>query len=248
MAAGHGGQILLAESTSVLLSGVDLLDLRPRRLRDLPTAVGLFQVRAPGLQTDFPALRALDATPGNLRPQVTSFIGRDAEVAEVQAAVRAHRLVTLTGVGGVGKTRLALEVAARLAGKFPDGVWFFELAAVVDSAAVPDAVAAVLGITQQPGKSVGQSVAAALEGRVRLLVFDNCEHVCDAAGDLVEAILPHSATARILAVGAGIDSAAVSLFVDRAHSVASRFSMGTSEEAAAVVEICGRLDGIPFGH
>ena len=110
--------------------------------------------------------------------------------------MKAHRLVTLTGVGGVGKTRLALEVAARLADEFPDGVWLFELAAVTDPAAVPDAVAAVLGITQQPGKTVGESVAAALEGRVRLLVFDNCEHVLDAAADLIEAILAHSATVR----------------------------------------------------
>ena len=117
----------------------------------------------------------------------------------MQAAVKAHRLVTLTGVGGVGKTRLALEVAARLADEFPDGVWFFELAAVTDPAAVPDAVAAVLGITQQPGKTVSESVATALEGRVRLLVFDNCEHVLDAAADLVEAILAHSATVTILA-------------------------------------------------
>src|SRR6202007_1737571 len=128
MAAGHGGQILLAESTAVLLSGVDLLDLGLRRLRDVPTPVGVFQVRAPGLQTDFPALRALDTSPGNLRPAATSFIGREAELAEVQAALREHRVVTLTGVGGVGKTRLAQEVAAHLADEFPDGVWFFELA------------------------------------------------------------------------------------------------------------------------
>ncbi|MGB8506505.1 ATP-binding protein, partial [Mycobacterium sp.] len=266
MAAGHGGQILLAESTAGLLSGVDLLDLGPRRLRDLPIPVGVFQVRAPGLRADFPALRALDTSPGNLRPQTTSFIGRESEVAEIEAAVRAHRLVTLTGVGGVGKTRLGTEVAVRLADEFPDGVWFFELAAVTDPAAVPDAVAAVLGITQQPGKTVSESVAAALEGRVRLLVFDNCEHVLDAAADLVEAILAHSTTVRILAtsreglgvadeqlwlvpsldVGAGIDSAAVELFVERARSVASRFSMGSSDEAAAVVEICRRLDGIPL--
>ena len=166
----------------------------------------------------------------------------------MQAAVRAHRLVTLTGVGGVGKTRLATEVAAQLADEFPDGVWFFELAAVTDPAAVPDAVAAVLGITQQPGKTVSESVAAALEGRVRLLVFDNCEHVLDAAADLIEAILARSATVRILAtsreglgvadeqvwpvpsldVGAGIDSAAVNLFVERAQSVAPRFSMATA--------------------
>ena len=179
--------------------------------------------------------------------------------------MKAHRLVTLTGVGGVGKTRLALEVAARLADEFPDGVWFFELAAVTDPAAVPDAVAAVLGITQQPGKSVSEQVAAALEGRVRLLVFDNCEHVLDAAADLVEAILAHSATAKILAtsreglgvadeqlwpvpsldVGAGIDSAAVTLFVERAQAL-RRTSRWPPDEADAVVEICRRLDGIPL--
>ena len=266
MAAGHGGQILLAESTAVLLSGVDVLDLGPRRLRDLPTAVGVFQVRAPGLRTEFPSLRALDAGPGNLRPALTSFIGRESELDEVQAAVKAHRLVTLTGVGGVGKTRLAVEVAARLVDEFPDGVWFFELAAVTDPAAIPDAVAAVLGITQQPGKTVSESVAAALEGRVRLLVMDNCDHVLDAAADLMEAILAHSATVRILATSreglgvpdeqvwpvrsldaaSGIESAAVSLFVERAQGIAPSFAMVNGDQSAAVVEICQRLDGIPL--
>ena len=250
MAAGHGGQILLADSTAVLLSGVDLVDLGPRRLRDLPTPVGVFQVRARGpADRVFRRCEHWIRRPGNLRPATTSLIGRDSEVAELQAAVKAHRLVTLTGVGGVGKTRLALEVAARLADEFPDGVWFFELAAVTDPAAVPDAVAAVLGITQQPGKTVSESVAAALEGRVRLLVFDNCEHVLDAAADLIEAILAHSATvtnpghqprrtrgrrragvagAARWTSAAGIDSAAVSLFVERAQSVAPGFSMVTA--------------------
>ena len=266
MAAGHGGQILVADSTAVLLTGVDLLDLGPRRLRDVSAPVGVFQVRALGLRTEFPPLRALDTSPGNLRPPASSFIGREAELAEVEEALKAHRLVTLTGVGGVGKTRLATEVAARRADEFPDGVWFFELAAVTDPAAVPDAVAAVLGITQQPGKTLNDSVAAALEGRVRLLVFDNCEHVLDAAADLIEAILAHSATVRILAtsreglgipdeqvwlvpsldIDTGTDSAAVALFVERARSVASRFSMTEPAEAAAVVEICQRLDGIPL--
>ena len=102
MAAGHGGQILVADSTAVLLSGIDLIALGARRLRDLPIPVGVFQVLAPGLRTDFPPLRALDERPGNLRPAVTSFIGRESDVAEVQAALRTHRLVTLTGVGGVG--------------------------------------------------------------------------------------------------------------------------------------------------
>ncbi|HEX9499596.1 MAG TPA: adenylate/guanylate cyclase domain-containing protein, partial [Mycobacterium sp.] len=101
MAAGHGGQILVADSTAGLLGGVDLDDLGPRRLRDLPTPVGVFQVRASGLRTEFPPLKALDTSPGNLPAAATSFIGRKSEVAEVQAAVRTHRLLTLTGVGGV---------------------------------------------------------------------------------------------------------------------------------------------------
>ena len=266
MAAGHGGQILVADSTAGLLSGAGLVDLGPRRLRDLPTPIGVFQVRAEGLRTDFPPLRALDVSPGNLRPQTTTLIGRESEVTELEAAVRKHRLVTLTGVGGVGKTRLATEVAGRLVDEFPDGVWLVELAAVTDPGAVPDAVAAVLGIIQQPGKSVSKSVAAALEGRVRLLVFDNCEHVLNAAGDLIEALLAQSATARVVAtsreglriaderlwpvpsldVGAGVDSAAVSLFIERAQAVSPRFSVTIPAEAAAVVEICRRLDGIPL--
>ncbi len=167
-------------------------------------------------------------------------------------------MVTLTGVGGVGKTRLASEVAAHLASEFPDGVWVFELAAVADPAAVPDEVAAVLGITQQPGKTVTESVAAALEGRIRLLLFDNCEHVLDATADLVEAILDHSTTVRIVATsreGLAIADeqvwpvrsldvdAATSLFVERAHNVAPEFSVDDEED---VVEICRRLDGIPL--
>jgi predicted ATPase len=211
-------------------------------------------------------LRALDTSPGNLRRAETSFIGRESEIAELIEALHQHRLVTLTGVGGVGKTRLATEVAAGLADEFPDGVWYFELSAVADPAAVPDAVAAVLGITQQPSKSVSESVAAALEGRVRLLVFDNCEHVLDDAADLIEAILAQSATVRIVAtsreglgipdeqlwlvpsldVCAGSDSASATLFVERAHSVASGFSLHSADEAGAVVEICRRLDGIPL--
>jgi predicted ATPase/class 3 adenylate cyclase len=266
MAAGHGGQILVAESTVGLLGGVELVNLGPRRLRDVPMPVGVFQVQAAELRAEFPPLRALDTTPGNLRPATTSLIGRESVVAEIEAAVKAHRLVTLTGVGGVGKTRLAVEVAVHLADEFPDGVWLFELAAVTDPAAVPDAVAAVLGITQQPGKTVSESLTAALEGRVRLLVIDNCEHVLAAAADLIEAILAQSATVRILTTSreglgipdeqvrpvrsldaaAGIDSAAVSLFVERAQCIAAGFSMVDGDEAAAVTEICQRLDGIPL--
>jgi class 3 adenylate cyclase len=99
MATGHGGQVLLAESTASLLSGVNLIDLGPRRLRDVPVPVGIFQLQAAGLRTDFPPLRALDTTPGNLRPATTSLIGREFEVGEIRTAVKSHRLVTLTGVG-----------------------------------------------------------------------------------------------------------------------------------------------------
>jgi predicted ATPase len=267
MAAGHGGQILVADSTAGLLSGVDLLDLGPRRLRDVPIPVEVFQVRSSGLRVEFPPLKALDTSPGNLRPQTTSLIGRESEVDEIAAAVKAHPLVTLTGVGGVGKTRLALEVAARLADEFPDGVWVFELAAVTDPAAVPDAVAAVLGINQQPGKTVSESVAAALEGRIRLLVIDNCEHVLDAAADMIDAIFAHSQTVNVLAtsreglrvgdehlwavpsldVTDGIESSAAALFVERAAAVRQGLPLNATGESAAVVEICRQLDGIPLG-
>lgn len=266
MAAGHGAQILVAESTAGLLNGIDLVDLGPRRLRDLLTPIEVFQVRAPGLRTDFPPLRTLDASPGNLRFATSSFIRRESELDKVQAAVKTHQLVTLTGVGGVGKTRLALETARRLVDEFPDGVWVFELAAVTDPAAVPDAVAAVLGITPQPGMSISESVAAAVRGTIRLLVIDNCEHVREAAADLVETILAQSVKVKVLATsreglrvadeqtwlvpsldtGAGTDSAAVALFVERARGQASQFSMATPDETAAVVEICRRLDGIPL--
>ena len=165
MAAGHGGQILVADSTAGLLSGVELVNLWLRRLRDVASPITVYQLQAPGLRTDFPPLRTLDANPGNLRAAATRLVGRDLEVVEVEAAMRRHRMVTLTGVGGVGKTRLALEVAAQLIDEFPDGVWVLELASVVDPLAVPDAMAAVLGITQQAGKTMTESVAAVLEGR-----------------------------------------------------------------------------------
>ena len=198
MAAGHGGQVLLDGTTAGLVSGIDLISWGHG---DYATSPNRRDVPSPGRGSarEFPPLEDARCDTGKPSSSNDSFIGRESELAEVQEALKAHRLVTLTGVGGVGKTRLATEVAARLADDFPDGVWVFELAAVSDPAAVPDAVAAVLGITQQPGKTVADSVAAALEGRVRLLVFDNCEHVLDAAADIIEAILAHSATVKIVA-------------------------------------------------
>jgi predicted ATPase len=260
MAAGHGGQILLDGTTAGILSGIDLMPLGSRRLRDITKPVDVFQVRADGLRTDFPQLKTVDPTPGNLRPPSTSLVGREADLAELETALKAHRLVTLTGVGGVGKTRLALELAARSGFTFSDGVFVIELAAVGDPAAVPEAVAVALGITQQPGMSVGDSVAAALEGRSRLLVFDNCEHVLDAAADMIAAILSRSATTRVLATSReglrvsdeqlwpvpslDVDSSAAALFVERASAVAPAVLVAESDEA--VIEVCRRVDGIPL--
>jgi predicted ATPase len=260
MAAGHGGQILLDGATASLLGGVDVLDLGPRRLRDIAKAVAMYQVRAPGLRADFPALKTLDATPGNLQHPTTSFVGRESELAGLATALKEHRLVTLTGVGGVGKTRLALEVARQSAVDYPDGVFVIELAAVGDPAAVPDAVAAVLGITQQAGMSLAGSVAAALESRTRLLILDNCEHVLDAAADIIEAILAHSDTVKVLATSReglrlndeqlwpvpslDVHSSAASLFVERASAVSPAVTL--DPDADTVVEICRRLDGIPL--
>ncbi|MEV3904348.1 adenylate/guanylate cyclase domain-containing protein [Mycobacterium sp. NPDC050551] len=254
MAAGHGGQVLLADSTAALLSGVESVDLGPHRLRDVAQPITLYQLSAPGLRTDFPPLRTLEIRSGNLRVAATSLIGRAGEVSDIVSAVRTHRLLTLTGVGGIGKTRLAIEVATALADEYADGIWLLELAAVTDPASVPDAVAAVLGITQQPGKTVSESVATALDGRKRLLVFDNCEHVVDAAAELVAAILARSATVGILATsreGLGLADerlrrvqsldvdAAVRLFTERAESICAN-------ELPAVRDVCLRLDGIPL--
>jgi predicted ATPase len=264
MAAGHGGQILVASSTAAVVSGVDLIDRGEHRLRDLSGVEHLYQVRAAGLRVEFAPLRTLDGVPGNLPVQTTSFVGREVAVKEVAEQVRAHRFVTLTGVGGVGKTRLAVQVAAEVASEFPDGVWLVELAPVGDPAAVPDVIANALRVTPQAGMSMTDSLTQVLSGRRLLLVLDNCEHVLGAAGDLVETILTGTATVTVLAtsreglglpaeqlwpvpsldVDAGADSAAFELFIERAHSVKPDFAAGVSAETDAVAEICRRLDGI----
>jgi predicted ATPase/tetratricopeptide (TPR) repeat protein len=264
MSAGHGGQILVAAATAALAPGQDLVDLGVYRLRDLSGAEHLFQVRADGLRSAFRPLRTLDATPGNLPVMTTSLVGRTREVKEVVELVRAHRLVTLTGVGGVGKTRLALQVAAELTGEFPDGVWFIELAPVVDPGAVPSAVATALGVTRPVGDSIGASVAQALSGRRLLVVLDNCEHVLDETAAVVDAVLAGAPTVWVLATSreglraggeqlwpvpsldtrAGEVSPAAELFVERAKAVNPLFDQGDAATMAAVAEICSRLDGI----
>ena len=260
MAAGHGGQILIDGTTAELVSGIDSIDLGARRLRDIAKPVRILQVSADGLRTDFAPLRTVDTALGNLRVPTSSFVGRESELADVMASLRIHRVVTLTGVGGVGKTRLALEVAARARDDFSDGIFVFELAAIGDPEAVPVAVAAVLGVTQKPGLTLTDSIADALEGRRRLLVFDNCEHVLDTVADLIETILAGSETVKILATSReglrladehlwpvpslDIHSSAAILFADRASAVAP--SASVTSDNAAVTEICGRVDGIPL--
>lgn len=266
MAAGHGGQVLVADSTARLISGVELLDLGRHHLRDVTDPLGVLQVCAEGLRSEFPPLRTLNPRVGNIRPPTSSFIGREAQLCKVADEVRRRRLVTLTGVGGVGKTRLAVEVARQLSDEFPDGTWLLELAAVADPAAVPDAIAAVFNVTQQPGVSMVESVAEAMEGKTQLLVIDNCEHVRDAAAEVIDTILARSPTVRVLAtsredlglddeklwavpsldVHAGVGSAAVDLFVDRGRTVLADFELEDAEEEAAAAEICRRLDGIPL--
>jgi predicted ATPase len=266
MAAGHGGQILVAASTAALLEGVDLADLGEHRMAGLSGLLRVFQVRAEGLRARFPPLRTAEAVPGNLPVELTTFVGRAAEIAELAAVVGGNRLVTLTGVGGVGKTRLALQVARRLARKFPDGVWLVELAPLGDPVALPDVVATSLGVTVQPGYTVLDSVADAVAGRRMLVVLDNCEHVLDSAADLIAAVLARAPTVSVLATsreglalpgehlwpvtsldvdGAGGGSA-VELFVERAQALRPAFSLADETDQTAVAEICRRLDGIPL--
>jgi predicted ATPase len=262
MAAAHGGQIVMTGSTAALLDSTDLLDLGEHRLRGLSTPQRLFQVNGTGLRTTFPPLNAAAVGLGNLPTPANAILGRDAELTAVRESLANARLVTLTGVGGVGKTRLAVEAASHMGERFPDGVWLCELAAIGDPDALPHAVAAVLGVSQQPGRDLIDSLIESLAGQQLLLVLDNCEHLVEAVAALLRRTLPRCARLRVLAtsrealavdgerlfpvtpLAVGEVSPAVSLFVERARAVAPRFD-GTSDPAS-VAEICRRLDGIPL--
>jgi predicted ATPase len=229
--------------------------------------ISVYQIVADGLATEFPVLRSVDPFAGNLPQQLSSLVGREQMVADVADLARSHRLVTLTGVGGVGKTRLALEVGAELAGEFVDGVWLVELASISDPASVPAAIATVLGITPQGGAALIDTVAEALRGLRLLLVMDNCEHVLAATGSAVARILDRSGTVTVvatsreplgavgeapfavapLALEGGPISHAVMLFVERARAVRPEFGLREPETAHAVTEICTSLDGLPLG-
>src|SRR3954453_8265950 len=264
----HGGQVIVSDTTEVLLRNrVRLRPLGEHRLRGLRGRMTVYQVVADGLRSDFPVLRSVDRFAGNLPQQLSSFVGREDLVTSVAELVRSSRLVTLSGVGGVGKTRLAVEVGAELAGEFPEGVWLVELAALGEPSAVTAAIATSLGITPRGDSPLIDTVAEALTGRRLLLVLDNCEHVLAAAASAAGAILDRSGSVKVLATsreslwmpgetylavspmalqgGAGSD--AVRLFVDRARAVRPDFGLRAPEATAAVIEICEVLDGLPLG-
>ena len=250
-----------------------LVDLGEHRLRDLSRAERAFQLEGPGLATAFPRLLSLDAFPGNLPVQLTSFVGRDDDVSGVAKALTESRLVTLTGVGGVGKTRLALQVAAEVLPKFADGVWLCELAATNDADLLAQVVVAALAVQPRAGRSLADSVCDYLTGKHALIVLDNCEHLLDEAAAITEAILRSSPGVRVLATSReplgvagerllGVPSLrvasvaessleaiaaceAVRLFMDRAEATRSGLQLDASN-AEQIVEICRRLDAIPL--
>jgi predicted ATPase/class 3 adenylate cyclase len=265
MALGHGGQILCSATTAGLVAGqVPMVELGEHRLRDLLAAQWVFQVG----DRRFPALRSVDAVPGNLPTMLTELIGRREDIAGLVQLLEGNRLVTLTGVGGVGKTRLALAVAAATAAGFPDGCWLAELAPAGSADEVTQAVSSALG-AQVPDIA---ALARFLAERRALVVLDNCEHVLKHAARLAEVVLQAGPEAVILAtsrepldvagevvrgvrsltvpaptasVSEAAGASAVSLFVARATSASERFVLD-EDNVESVVEICGHLDGIPL--
>src|SRR4051812_34364084 len=273
----HGGQILVSHASEELARdtlppGAALTDLGAHRLRDLARPERVFHLTAPGLASGFPSPRSVDAFPGNLPVQLSSFVGRDEDVAAVTTALRDARLVTLTGVGGVGKTRLAIQVAAELLPEFRDGVWLCELAPAGDTDAFEQIVAVALEVAPRGGTTLRGSIVESLASKELVVVLDNCEHLLDDAARLAEEILRRCADVRILAtsreglgvegehvrvvrslaippLGAAADDIAVTdaarLFLDRAR--AARGEVVVDERSlAAIAEICRRLDGIPL--
>ncbi len=278
-AAGHGGQIVVSRTTRDLgLDGLpaelQLLDLGEHALKDLTSPERLFQVVAPGLRRDFPPLRTIAARPHNLPRQLTSFIGRQHEIAAAKRILASTPLLTLTGPGGVGKTRLSLEVAAELLDDLEDGAWFVELGSLTDPAFVTPTLATVLGISEQPGRPLLATLVEHLRGRQMLLVFDNCEHVLDASAEVADAILRACREVQLIATsreGLGVPGEAllpvpslslpeagslasadeleqfesVRLFVERAMAGSPSFRV-TNTNAQHVIQICRRLDGVPL--
>ncbi len=278
-AAAHGGQIVLSATTAALVrdslpEAAWLKDLGAHRFKDLGHPEQIFQLVAPGLPVAFPPLRALGLPkpPHNLPAQVSAFIGREAELTEVRRLITAFRLVTLTGSGGVGKTRLGLQAVAGLLDAPGEGVWFADLAPLHDPDLVAGIVASVLGIPEDPDRSTVSTLVEAIGERSMLVLLDNCEHVIDACAKLADTLLRDCPNIRLVAtsreplgiegehvhrvpslnIPADDDDAdtirnteAVRLFAERAtqHGVALTWDERT---ALVVGRICRRLDGTPL--
>ncbi len=280
MSAGQGGQILLSREAADLIehdlpADIALKDLGDHQLKGMARPERLFQVNAPGLPQDFGPLAASLSVKSNLPAALTSFIGREAELRSLQTLVASGpaRLVTLTGPGGTGKTRLALEAANGLLGHFADGIWLVELAPLADPALIPQSVASALGLHETPGKTFTQTLIDYLRNRRLLLILDNCEHVVDAAAGLAGTLLQACQRLQILATSREIlgtmgetpfrvpslalpggseatlatlaECESVRLFVERARTAQPSFAL-TDANAGVIGRICRRLDGIPL--
>ncbi|MDR7418170.1 MAG: tetratricopeptide repeat protein [Armatimonadota bacterium] len=278
-AAGYGGQILVSEVTKQLAdSGIPesiaLRDLGMHRLKDLHQWEHLFQVVHADLPADFPRLRSIDTLPNNLPRKLTSFVGREREVAAIKDLVRTAPLVTIVGIGGAGKTRLALQAAADLLTEFRDGAWLVEIAPVSDPKQVVQAVAAAVGVRESPGLSLKASILDYLSTRHLLLIVDGCEHVVASVAEFVQTLLTTAQDVHVLCTSReslringekvwripslplpdvrGVSdletlaqNAAVRLFAERARAVAPGFAL-TERNASLVAQICVRLDGVPL--
>jgi predicted ATPase/class 3 adenylate cyclase/DNA-binding CsgD family transcriptional regulator len=263
----HGGQTVLSGVTEALVvdrlpADAWLTDLGTHPLRDLPRPERVVQLCHPDLANEFPPLRVTGTVVSQHLPaQLTSFVGRDAELTQLRELLAQNRVVTLSGAGGVGKTRLAIQVAAGMAGEFGDGVWYVDLAPITDPELVPVTVARALGLPDQPGRSTMDSLLRFVRDRQMLVVLDNCEHLLDASADLVVAVLSGAARLTVFATSreaigvAGevswrvpslsLDGEAIELFADRARHARPDFVVG-DDNAATVGEICARLDGVPL--
>ena len=264
---GHGGQTLLSGATEPLVldalpSDAWLSDLGTHALRDLPRPERVVQLCHPDLVNGFAPLRASTAVVYQHLPvQLTSFVGRDAELTQMRELLSGNRLVTLTGAGGVGKTRLAVQLAGQLTGEFGDGVWYVDLAPITDPELVPLTVARAFGLPDQPGRSTMDTLTRFIADRQMLVVLDNCEHLLDASAALINALLATAAGLTLLTTSrepigvAGevswrvpslsLRDEAIDLFIDRARHARPDFEI-THDNAATVGEICARLDGVPL--
>ena len=263
----HGGQTVLSGATENLVvdrlpAGAWLTDLGTYPLRDLPRPERVVQLCHPDLRDDFPPLRTEKAAVShNLPVQLTSFVGRGAQMTNLEKLLIDNRLVTLTGAGGAGKTRLGVEIAARIAAEFGGSVWYVDLAPVTHPVVVAVAVARALGLPDQPGRSTMDTLLRFVRDRQMLVVLDNCEHLLDASAELLVALLGAAPGLTVLATSrepigvAGevswrvpslsLADEAIELFIDRARRARPEFAV-QDDNAAAVVEICRRLDGMPL--